>query len=151
MKTTIQIRLSLAPLTFRDRENVKLDFQTRSRLGCAVMPKAFGILLNKDGHCQGQRTAKWERRRCAQVLMRRAEAARLRAASARRRESRPRERDQQRVLFSGGQWQSGWLCDSHGLDLPGTHRPHAKENPRPTTGKILPSSTSRFSVESLTK
>src|SRR2546423_15542501 len=99
MKTPIQIRLSLAPLTFRDRENVKLDFQTRSRLGCAVMPKAFGILLNKDGHCQGYRTAKLERRRCAQVLMRRAEAARIRAASARRRESSPRERDQQRVLF----------------------------------------------------
>src|SRR5438552_18950691 len=53
MKTPIQIRLSLVPLIFRERENVKLDFQPRSRPGCAATPKAFGILLNKDGHCQG--------------------------------------------------------------------------------------------------
>src|SRR5438094_5041675 len=36
MKTPIQIRLSLAPLIFRDWGNVKLDFQTRSILGCAA-------------------------------------------------------------------------------------------------------------------
>src|SRR5438046_152849 len=73
------------------------------------------------------------------------------AAIARRHDSRRREKAQRHVHLAAFQLQAGWFCDSHDLDLPGTHRPPAKENPRLTTEKILPSSASRFSVESLMK
>src|SRR6266404_4500756 len=144
MRPPIRIRSARAPLIFAAVENVKLEFQTRSRSACDAA--AAIVFLNTADRCQESRRARSERQQCGRAPLRPVEAARLRVTSVRHHGSRPRGKHRRCARVSVARLRSGWFCDPLDLDLPETHRLHVKEIPEPATEKILSSPYSRFFV-----
>ena len=142
MRRPVRARYGRARQIFPDLENVESDRRTRPRSAGAAARASFS--LSRGDRCRRSRLVRLERRQCAQASMRQVALVRLQGASVRRRGCRPQGKRRQCVHALTARWRCGSLCGRRDADLPGMHRPRAKEIRALDTEKILPSPSSQF-------